>query len=499
MNLKHILYPIACLIFVIAFAACNSDNEYSVDSEKSPEGRITSFTISARPFTKMDSLTYPAMSKTKFTINNRTGFEIFNNDSLPVKTDIRTLKVDLKYASNIHAKTDLVYPKDSTDYPSEWNETDSVKFFQVKGSDIWYPQFKVMAPNNSERLYYVTFNIHKQDLDSINWEHMKDFSLKRAGDTKVILSTDKASFIAYTLNGGKVYKYTSPVVNPQWTEYTTNLPNTVDVKSLHATDKFFVMITTDQKAYTSPIADGENWTPQGNYNIKSIVGVLPEIVNNRANPLNEFLITVDNGGGELLFAKTSDFKEADTNIALQSWPSNKVMDGFPIKGHSAMPKVISSSETYLMTIAGKDTRKNRDEQLVTKPWVIKNISLGNKAENKPAQLDIMGGKSYDQIPYKAGITAFWYDDKIQAISSDSLSLYTSLSGDLWEKASAKQKLKEGTTDQNGMEKMNMPSVVIDRDNYMWVFGGISNAEEINPTYSQKVWKGRIHRLGFKRK
>lgn len=493
MNLKHILYPIACLIFVIAFAACNSDNEYSVDTDQSPEGRIIDFTISASPYTRMDTLTYPALSKTKFTINNRTGFEIFNNDSLPVNIDIRTLKVNLKYASNIHAKTDLVYPKDSTEYPTEWNETDSVKFFQVKGSDIWYPQFKVIAPNTNERLYYVTFNIHKQEPDSINWEQIDNFSLKRAGSTKVILSADKANFIAYTLNSGKVYKYTSPVSNPKWTEFATNLPSTANVQSLHATDKFFVMIANGA-AYTSPIADGETWTKQGDYKVESIVGILPELVSNRATPLNEFLITVYNAE-TLVYAKTTDFKEIDTDIVLQSWNENKVLDGFPIKEYSTMDKVINSNETYLLTVAGKD----HTNKLVTKPWMIKNISLADKTASKPARIDILGGKSYNQIPYEQGVTAFWYDDKIQAISSDSLSLYTSLSGDLWEKANAKQKLKAKVGNKEGMEKMNMPSVVVDKDNYMWVFGGVSSTKDSNPTYSQKIWKGRIHRLGFKRK
>lgn len=493
MNLKHFLYPLACLILVVAFAACNSDNEYTVDAEQSAEGRIISFSIDAKPYTAIDSLTYPAFKNTKFTIQNRGGYNIFNNDSLPVQSSIRSLALTLQYANSTHVRTDLVYPKDSTDYPTEWNETDSVKFLQIEqqdGSFKFYPQLKVVAANGHERIYDIQFKIHTQKPDSINWQQAKksdgkEFTLNRKGETKVIATTDQSGFIAFIKDGSGVYKYTSLVDNLSWSsEVKTDLPTSAIVKSLHYTNELLVLITTDETVYTSPIGDGQKWTKHDKFKIRSIVGLLPEVAAQRSNPLNEFLVTVDQAG-TLVYAKTSDFETIE-DLKILTRNDSKVLEGFPLKEYNSLQRAINENENFIITIAGKDSKSN----LVKRPWIIKNISLANTEANKLAEVSIVAGGNSYTLPYTSGITAFLYEDKIQAISGDSLSLYSSAIGDSWTRASNEQKLAEG------MKDMNTPSVVVDKENYMWVFGGVSSK---GSTYSDKIWRGRINRLGFERK
>lgn len=488
MNLKHLFYTIACLILVIALFSCNSDSEYKVDGDISTEGRLIGFSVSAKPYTAIDSITYPVLNKTKFTIENKSVYDIFNVDSLPVGTDIRTLMVELTYASETHLRTDLVYPSDSI---VEWNETDSVKFIKVKETGKYYPEFRVIAPSGLNRDYSVDFNIHKQDPDSIKWEDA-GFALKVKGETKVILNADKSKFIAFTNNGTNVYCYTSPVESPTWRDITQTgetLPATTLVKSLQTTDEIYVLITNDGVAYTSPIAETLTWTKHDAIKIRSIVGLLPEVAATRATPLNEFLITYSDGT-TARYAKTSDF-ETLSPIELQGVYTDDrdlVEKGFPIINYSSLLKS-SNGDTFTILVGGKDKKdegeeKEDDNAFVKKSWIIKNVSLGT-----PAKISIMPSVTSNVVPFDTQITSFLYDDKVYAISSDSLSLYYSKEGYAWTKASLKQKLDEK------MANMNLPSVVVDKDNYMWVFGGVSNKTSV---YSQQIWRGRINRLAPKK-
>ena len=489
MNLKHFFYAVASLIFVIALSSCNSDNEFLIPSEQSPEGRIIGFSVSATPFTSMDTLTYPALPTTKFAVENRGVYQIVNLDSLPMHTDIRSLKVALEYASGIHTRTDLVYPKDSI---VEWNETDSVKFIRTK--ELYYPQFKVVAPSGYERTYTVSFNIHKQDPDSIKWLRVKNnninFDLKEKGETQVILSADKSQFIAFTNNQSKVNIYTSPVESPAWTAVSQSgaiLPANTLVKSLHATNNSYVIIASDGQngvAYSSPIGSTLTWTEHNQINIQSIVGLLPEVPATKSAPLNEFLITYLDNTNTLVYAKTSDFNEI-SEVKLTSRNDNKVIDGFPVKNYSSLQRT-TNSENFLIVSGGVDSKN----EALKKSWIIKNISLANETESKPAEISIYPGATSHIVPFTTQVTSFLYNDMIYAISSDSLSLYNSQTADTWKKADKKQKLDKSMAD------MNLPSVVVDKENYIWVFGGVSN-DKTNPTYSQQIWRGRINKLGHK--
>lgn len=478
MNLKYLFYSIASLIFVIALSSCNSDNEYKIDGELSPDGRIVSFAVDARPFTAMDSITYPALKTTQFTIQARGGYNIFNVDSLPKGTDIRSLHVTLKYANNIHTRTNLVYPKDSI---VEWNETDSVKFMQVKETGKFYPEFKVVAQTGYERTYAVHFNIHKQDPDSIKWTSA-GYTLSKKGETKVVINADKSKFIAFTNDKSKVYCFENNIGTTTWTELTQSgatLPTNTMVNSLLVTSDRYVILSATGTVYTSPTEGGLNWTAHSLANVNSVIGLLPEVAGQDATPLKEFLITYLNENNTLVYAKTSDFATVK-NIRVTGRNDNKLISDFPLKNYSSLIKS-ADKEDFIILVGGKDSK----DEFVQKSWMIKNISIGDDTKSILGEVSIFPGTTSKLVPYKTQVSAFLYDEKIYAISSDSLSLYHSNMGDGWIKGKKQQKLHKDMAD------MNLPSVVVDKDNYMWVFGGVSNKTS---AYSQQIWKGRINRL-----
>lgn len=485
MNLKYLTYSIASLIFGIALWSCNSDNEFKVDGELSPDGRIVSFKVDARAYNANDSLTYPALKTTVFTIQSRGGYNIFNVDSLPMGTSIRSLKVDLQYGNNTHTRTDLVYPNDSI---VEWNETDSVKFMPLDSTKLsgkYYPEFRVIAPTGYKRDYTVFFNIHKQDPDSIKWvKQAKELSVN--GESKVISNKDQSGFISFTNNGSAIQVFSSSSQNLVWTEISQSgevLPKETMVKSLLATKDKYVILTNKGVAYTSPIEGGINWTKHDKKNIQSVIGQLPEVAEKKATPLNEFLITYLDANNTLVYGKTVDF-EAVENVSLTGRNDNKLISGFPIKNYTSLLKIVNE-DPFVILIGGKDS----DKKDVTKTWTIKNISLADASKSALAEVSIFPGSSSKIVPFHTQVTAFLYDEKVYTISSDSLSLYHSTMGDRWDKAKKQQKLHKDMVD------MNLPSVVVDKENFMWVFGGASNEE--NPTYSKQIWKGRINRLAPK--
>ena len=77
------------IAFVALFAACNDNNETTIENPSS-DGQIVSFKVSAYPKNATDSLKYPYLAKTKFTVLNAGAHRIFNLDSLPVNIEIKT-------------------------------------------------------------------------------------------------------------------------------------------------------------------------------------------------------------------------------------------------------------------------------------------------------------------------------------------------------------------------------------------------------------------------
>lgn len=477
MKLKY-FFTLAVTLVGLLFIACNSDNEIDYGMLSS-DGQIKSFSVDAEPYTAVDSITYPALSGTKFSINNtNNAFLIFNKDSLPVNTDLRMLKLKLEYTTSFTPGLKLLYPKDSI---AEWNGEDSVKI--IKKDSQYYPRILTIAPNMTERTYTIDFRIHTQDPDSIRWHDMDSlagFKLPLAGESKVLSNVVNDKFLAFIKNGSIINFYTSPIENARWSNaQKTNLPASALVKTISASENLLALLDTEGNVYTSGIADGVNWTKAAVSNVASIIGKLPEIKTD--DPKNEFLIIYrDNADNRLRYGKTADFSAIEKLQVATRGDNDEILAGFPVEKFSSVLHSIEEEQALIVT-GGLDDKGN----LMRRSWRIANRSLASG--NAKAEISVIPSMNSSVFPEENQVETFVYNEDIYAVSTDSLSLYRTSNGDKWALADKKQKLR------SPMDKYGSPSVVVDKVNNIWIFGGVSK----EGGYTRQIWRGKLNKLAFK--
>ena len=491
MNLRFFTRLIACcLVSLPFFSSCNSDSTYDV-GELSSDGQITNFKITSIATNAIDSVTYPAMKTTKFTIVNDGQYLIFNTDSLPQHTEIRTLMVNLSYSST-PSRIDLVYKdKNGADSIPEdsWNGADSVKFFKEGNSGRYLPDFKVIAPNGTERRYSVTLNIHTTDPDSIRWTRVENasaqyFDLMKNGENKTVINVDSTLFYSLTNDGSKVYLYSSDIVDAtrEWKNLKeTNLsPNNVVVDNFCLVDGYFVVTGKDGKVYT--IAESGNWAQWTENTTNHIVSVLGSFADQQNAGQSNLLLVVKKADGTFVFAKA---KAGDINsvteLTLTASTSSLVPSGFPVTGFSTIPGSIlpGLDDQYIVITGGT----NADGSVVNRSWMVKDVSAD--------EIQVVDGYKEDLLEYKFGVTTFAYNKKMYMLANDSI--YTSIGyGNNWAKVGVKQSLKEEMI----IDGMDKPSIIVDKDNFVWIFGGKYKGDVTR--YSKRVWRGRLNQLTHKR-
>ena len=136
MKLKKFSYLLLFVTFsLIALSSCNDNNTTTTTEGGSADAQIYSFKLSAIAVSSIDSVNYPIMASTKFSIDQSRNL-IYNIDSLPYKTKIKKFATTLTYSSYGIGKLQLVYP----DSIAEWNGTDSINY-------ALNPKIKVYAAN----------------------------------------------------------------------------------------------------------------------------------------------------------------------------------------------------------------------------------------------------------------------------------------------------------------------------------------------------------------
>lgn len=480
MNFKYIYFQILLVVSILFLISCNEHSEYDI-STASSDSQITYFSVISRPLNAADSLVYDYLPKTFFTIlsSESAGYDIFNQDSLPVRTRIGTMKVNMSY-TNTPNKIDLLY-LDSlrVDSVVSWNSDDSIKFIYDNQHKIYYPKITIVAPDAlNKRTYTVNFRVHKLNPDSIAWNIVTTssgdkFILPKKGESKTIANDEKSEFYSLIKSNGIIYFYKSSVLSPNWNLVeTTTLPSNAVISSMTQLDNQLYVITEDGKIYFAKPADYDGWKLiENSLKVKSIAGILPI---DDSTQSNNYIITYYNAQNKLAIAKTSDFVNIE-DVSISGKLDNLVEDGFPVNDFSNL-YISQDYKDYLLLLGGTD----KNEKISRSTWY---ISTDIDKENS---IVVMPGKENKLLPYSLGVTGFFYDEKVQALSADSLSLYSSKNGQVWTRQEKTLRLPAE------MKTMNKPSIVVDNDNYIWVFGGYNNTA--NKDYSQQIWKGRINSL-----
>lgn len=455
MKLKQVIRLLFLSIFTVTvLSSCNSDNEYVVTGLSS-DSQIYSFSVAAIAVTPIDSVNYPIMAKTRFSIDQLKTL-IYNVDSLPYKTELKKFAATITYSSSTPSKLQLVYP----DSISDWNGSDSIDF-SLK------PKIRVTSASGANPIEYtIDIRIHKIDPDTLTWNKVGT-QPSTVGKQKTLLKGD--TFYTFTIDNGNFALYTASKSNvSSWEKKTmvSTLPSTVILDNITLFNGTFYAVDADKKSYSS--TDGVTWNPRKTA-VYSILGVLPA-----ETEAKDSLLVIVEDANKYYFAKTLDMTTLSVVKNISYDPlSNVVPQNFPATGFSSVTIYDRSNlNNNILALTGGKLFSGTQTNL---GWT---VHAGNN------KLEIMPTQENFTFAANVGISTFWYDNYIYALTKNIL-YKTSSVGYKWAAASTKESL------DSKMPKAYGQSIIVDDENYIWVFGGISDT---GATPVKEIWKGRLNKL-----
>ncbi|MDR1091671.1 MAG: DUF6242 domain-containing protein [Prevotella sp.] len=459
MKLEQITKLLFVAFSVVTLASCNDNSTTTyVTEDASANAQIYSLKLSASLLyaSSIDSVNFPVLAKTRFSIDQFQSL-IYNPDSLPYKTRLTKYLPVFTYENP--SKIEVLYPNDSV---VAWNTSDSIDF-------SLYPRIKVTPANgnaNDARTYTIDIRIHKVDPDSLVWTNVTgSFELPNTIKQQKTLLAGSVFHMFSIDNDNKFYLHTiaKTATSPSsWTKVAvTGIPASVKLESITSFNGKFYAIDADGKAYAS--IDGTTWGIKNN-NVQSILGVLPG-----KEAAKDSLLVVTKRLEEPVFAKTSDMQSLRIveNISY-SKESNKVPDGFPVQGFASVTNYDRSN-------------LNRNILAVTAAHSSSNLTWSLREGD--GKLEVESNQKNTLFDPSESIRTFLYDGYIYALTRNLL-YKTSSFGVKWIAASAKEEFTLA------MPVASKQSIIVDSDNYIWIFGGIDTSNSL----VRQVWKGRINRL-----
>lgn len=455
MKNKIVLFITGC--FALLLSSClGSDDQPGY--ELSMDCQITNFSLSS------DSV--PGLSSVVFTIDQVNG-RIFNADSMPYGTEIEKVICNMKFASTVwncqliqEAVGDTVY----------WNSADSVDFSKpVKIITTAIDQV-------TTKTYVAQVNVHQMIPDSMTWE------LYGEGIAGAVLKNEKVLVLG---NQGAeyYYMYTQPADASKgyqlfrsavsdaknWTELPlTGLPaGEIMLSQLTEYEGQVYAATVKGALYRS--ADGQDWTlVEHTPVIKALLGVVKE---GNSRP-SAFTAIAAGDGDQQVFASMDKGGNWQTGEA--------VPDGFPVSGFGNVD-YNSMYRERLMLVGGRTGRNNLTNGVWStmdgRAWAL--ITDTESAYFSPRE-GAMVTKYDNKLFLLGGIEAG--DKALKDI------YFSSDGGVTWDLSDTLAVMPDNFTARG------FASIHVDKENFIYLFGG---KEKTDSNELDQVWRGRIHRLGFK--
>lgn len=444
---KYFLWASVIVMNLLFLSSCLNSSDNNV--EYSPDAQIYAFSLSSKADT---SRLLPA---TAFTIDQVNGM-IFNKEPLPFQFNVDSVVLNITGA-NGYSPFSLVMLLLVPDSSYAWVQSDSVALSRLL-------KITTTAPDGiNSKIYHFRLNVYQQDPYLITWENKTDnYIPSQADEQKTVVFNNR--FITYYKSGTEIDAMTSVVADGvNWSKANlTGLPNSVRFSSLVVSgDLAFVLDEATKKVYKS--TDGINWSQIAtNYEVEAIYEVLPSASG------GDILITVNNNGS-LMFAKSKDFSEIKL---LNSVPGN-----IPVKDYSAakVKNDLSFGVKYIILSGGYSADNNSNNDifiLQEKDGIITHITA-----RKPASVSLKGSR------------LFFYDNKpymITASSEKNMLIYSDNFGLDWKKSADNQAFPAEFSYRTNA------SVIVDANNYIWIFGGISSTQD----QIVDVWRGKLNKFAL---
>lgn len=454
---KYLLWASVLTVNILLLSSClgsgSSEYEYPVD----PQIYAISMASATDSTSQLTSLA--------FTIDQLKS-EIYNKKPLPYLFHVDSVMLSLTGSSTYYsfAGVELTFVEPDTSY--FWNMSDSIPIVRLQ-------KIKTYAPDAvTSKEYSFQLNIYQEDPDSIQWERMAtNHPASTVINQKTIAFGNRFFTYFQTETGGEIKAVSSPISGTlAWEPVTlSGFPNILQLSSLIAVgNNLYALDDTNGWVYRS--TDGVQWAAVSiDYKVKALYGELPSTTSGR------ILLAVEDGGSLKYAYTNSDFSETTF--------MNGIPNTIPVTGFSSLSttSVKSFASKFILLSNGTTADNTGNEEI----WLLE--MDGNTIRSIPSDIP-------EETTIK-GSTLFFYDEKpyLVAISNEGANILLH-SDDFGLRWIAPEDKNNFPTAPIAFPVRTNASVLIDADNYIWIFGGVSST---NPsTWLTDIWKGRLNKFGL---
>ena len=476
--------------FMVSFVITSClDNDNDVNY--SPDATIHAF--------ELDTIGYGV--NYKFTIDQISRL-IYNVDSLPVNADTIINKILIK---TLTTASGIVTMKDQSDQDSIININDSIDLLKYVNApeEGKYLVLKVWAPDmQTQNEYRVSVRMHRMVPDSLSWgKEPIAANPARITEQKQKIVTLGDNILLFTQNSDEVYSTTIPAGSPtdrlnygqNWELKNATLPEGADVTSIIRFDEKLYLLANN-KVYNS--ADGLMWaedavlTPSG-ATVSNLITSFSDNDGSNHKKINGIASIVEKNG-----QKYFSFAEKTENEWNITTGEEIVPAEFPVNNLSA--DVYATESGTLNAIVVGNTADGLDNDTATVVWA---------SEDGKAWIP-MEIPSNNNCPKLVDPSIIHYNDAFYICGKENKDdakefqkFYTSPTLLVWKGVDRMFMLPgilppgklEGGVTQCPYSKYSFKgkevnyTMVVDRNHYIWMVGGKG---------IDKIWRGRVNKLGF---
>lgn len=461
---KYILFLLTVMVVPMLFISC-ADNEETV--EYSEDCYIQSFSLGQLKrriygvtAEGMDSIYTTSFSGSSFIMSiDQRNLTIENMDSLPIRTQVDKVLATIGFEGLlVWRKADITNAEDTI-----WNTystTDSIDFSEPL-------HFRVYSASGlSHRTYKVKVNIHQQQGDSTVWDSIgRVESLSGMGARKAVEWNGQMVVLAE--NGGKLTYLQHPkAAMGDWVAVTTTGTEGAMPETLQKQGSRLYVNTTEGVVLESKNA--VDWVVAPHQAMQGLQLVAAS---------DDYLYAL--AEGRLYRSNGGEWTEEQLDDDASLLPLVQINSAY-YSLNNGMPRLIlvgAQNETdSVATVWAKSWEKGAEDQA---EWIY-------YTPNQADEYRLPMFSNLCIVPYDNGLQAFGGRAPKDDRAAMEVILHSQDHGITW-KTYVNNDMQVDSRLQEDAQTAQCITAVADSDNFLWIFA------------DDKVWRGRINRLGFKRK
>lgn len=462
---KYIYLLLIALVAPMFFVSCMDDKE---EVEYSEDCYIQSFSLGMmkrRIYTTtldgMDSVYTTSFSGSAFKMSiDQRNLTIENMDSLPIRTQTDKVLATVGFEGLlVWRKADITNLEDTT--WTTYSSTDSIDFSEPL-------HFRVYSVSGlSYRTYTVKVNVHEQMGDSTTWDSIgRVETLVGSGARKAVEWNGQMIMLAATGNGTLTYLQHPKAATGEWLSLATTGTEHAMPETLQKQDRRLYMSTTDGLVLES--TNAVDWTIAPYVSMAGLQLVAAS--DNRLYALADGILYSSNGG---------NWTEESLDDAAHLLPSERINSVY-YRLENGMPRLIligaQHSTDDKATIWAKSWETGAEDQT---QWIYYTPNQADKY-----RLPML--KELCVVPYDNGLQALGGRSRKGDYAALDTIFHSPDHGITW-KSYVDNDMEIDPRLHEDAQTAEHITAAVDNDHFLWIF------------VDDKVWRGRINRLGFKRK